>query len=213
MHRFSYQEAATSLAYWQADRQRAVRRRDAEARKIAGAAGGLPVPSQRMEVYPRAKRSRSSGARRGLSRATRFCASSCAIAALTPIWSATRPRLPDIGWNPRWGLDQGDDRAIRWKEAEATRCCSDVRQRRAPRLRCTRAGSRRMIGQGRLPGRFKVAYDALSPAAIAQPIWHDAIIVEGRPTTSCSRRCTPTGPSSASSHRASATSPHPLGAH
>ena len=175
-----------------------------EARRIAG------VHSQRSPSavpanggLPRAKGRKFWGQAR-LSRATRFCAA-CAIAALTPTWSwRPAPRRADIGWIPRWAWTRATTARSAGKKADYS-LLFDVRQRRAS-SRCTRApGSGRMISaRACCLGRYKVrAGDAVSRSDRLSRSGTTRSSSRGRPTTSCSRRCTPTGPSSASSHRAS----------
>lgn len=155
-----------------------------EARKIAGVQPAVsPVPSQRMEVYPpREEVEKFWGQARPVTSDPILC-EQLRDRGIDPDMVGDLARaVPDIGWNPRWAWTKGDDRAIRWKEAgysllfpmyDSGAHLVSVHARRFQK------DDRR---KGVLPGRYKVGgLVMLSPAAIAQPIWHDAIIVEGAP--------------------------------
>ena len=90
---------------------------------------------------------------------------------------------PEVGWNPRWAWVRGEDKPITWHRAGYRllfQMCSEEGE--VVSLHARRFGVPNDERKGTSPSRCRISSSLmLSPAALRDKVWNDAIIVEGAP--------------------------------
>ena len=88
---------------------------------------------------------------------------------------------PEVGWNPRWAWVRGEDKPITWHRAGYRllfQMCSEEGE--VVSLHARRFGVPNDERKGTSPSRCRISSSLmLSPAALRDKVWNDAIIVEG----------------------------------